>query len=309
MLTVKLFGPGEASYAGRALAGFPHQQSLLLLCYLLLNPHYPHHRDQISTLFWGEYPSQISRKYLRNGLWKLRQILEATGIPCDDYLLVSDESVAFISTSRYWTDVEAFEKRIQACQDTTGSHLTAQQAEGLEAAVNLYTGDLLVGVYDDWCIYERERLCLHYLSALGKLMAFYEQQGQYERGLACGNSILVRDNTRENVHGRMMRLHWLLGNRHAALAQYKRCAQVLREELGIAPMKETTAAYLQMLNLQYRPYERPAQGEPAHAGGANQPSVESALVKLQHLQSVIEEAGRELRYLESLINAARFNSE
>ena len=32
------------------------------------------------------------------------------------------------------------------------------RARSLEDAVSLYQGDLLEGCYEDWCIYERERL-------------------------------------------------------------------------------------------------------------------------------------------------------
>ena len=92
-----------------SFAHFPSQQAHLLLCYLLLNSKYPHLRDQLASVFWGEYSTQASRKYLRNSLWKLRQMFEEAQADLDDYLFVSDESVTFIRTSAYWLDVEIFE--------------------------------------------------------------------------------------------------------------------------------------------------------------------------------------------------------
>jgi DNA-binding SARP family transcriptional activator len=79
MLKFKIFGPGQAFYNDRIISGFPNRQSYLLLCYLLLNPHYPHSRDHLATMFWGDYPTHISRKYFRNSLWKLRQEFEYFG--------------------------------------------------------------------------------------------------------------------------------------------------------------------------------------------------------------------------------------
>jgi DNA-binding SARP family transcriptional activator len=318
MLEVKLFGTGQAYLDGQPLAHFPSQQTYLLLCYLLLNSKYPHLRDQLASVFWGEYSTQASRKYLRNGLWKLRQVFEEAQVNLDDYLFVSDESVTFIRTSPYWLDVEIFEGAIDACQDVSGQEIRPEQANALGAAVELYAGDLLEGADYDWCIYERERLNLLYLEALSKLMVYHAAGGSYERGLAYGERILVQDPTREKVHLQMMRLYWLSGNRGAALAQYKRCVQILREELGIAPLQETTAVYQQMIHNQFSPHiqrTRDASAAsveaPGTAGAANSPAtkVEKVLLRLQVLQRLVDETNAELRQIETLIHSDLLNSE
>ncbi len=313
MFRLKFFGPGEAYYADRLLFSSPRHQAYLLFCYLLLNPQRPHSRDQLSTLFWGEYPTQTSRKYLRNGLWKLRQLLEAAQAPVDRFFLINEDSVSFVGSEHCWLDVEVFNHALNACLDLPGHSLTREQARGLEGAVELYTDDLLVGVYDDWCLYERERLGLNYLRALSKLMAFHENSGTYERGLAYGEKLLARDNTREKFHLQMMRLHWLNGDRHAALAQYKRCAQILRDQLGIAPMKETTNIYHQMLNNQFNPAPAPnrasIEAQKADGDGAMQSVAERALLKLEQLREVIEEVNAEMLKIEKILNTTLINSK
>jgi DNA-binding SARP family transcriptional activator len=317
MLKLKLFGSGQASLDGQSFAHFPSQQAHLLLCYLLLNSKYPHLRDQLASVFWGEYSTQASRKYLRNSLWKLRQMFEEAQANLDDYLFISDESVTFICTSPYWLDVEIFEAAVEACQDVTGQEIQPEQANELGAAVELYSGDLLVGADYDWCIYERERLNLLYLEALHKLMVFHAAHGSYERGLAYGERILGQDPTREKVHLQMMRLYWLSGNRSAALAQYKRCAQILREELGIAPLQETTAVYQQMIHNEFSPQVQRVVGvstpsiEELGLGTANieVTKVEKVLLRLHVLQRLVDETNAELRQIETLIHSDLLNSE
>ena len=309
MLKVKLFGTGQASFEDRPLASFPSQQPHLLLCYLLLNSKYPHLRDQLASVFWGEYSTQASRKYLRNGLWKLRQMFDAVQVCMDDYLFVSDESVTFMHTSPYWLDVEAFETAVEACQDVAGQDLTPEHASEMGEAVELYSGDMLEGVDYDWCIYERERLSLLYLSALSKLMAYHEAQGTFERGLAYGERILGRDNTREKVHLRMMRLYWQAGNRSAALAQYKRCAQILREELGIAPLQEITTIYHQMIHNQYSPVLQRMAPERSLSDQGLHALAEKALLRLQYLQQMLEETNAELRQIETQLHSNLLNSK
>jgi DNA-binding SARP family transcriptional activator len=313
MFRLKFFGPGEAYYNDRPLFYYPRHQAYLLFCYLLLNPERPHSRDQLATMFWGEYPTQISRKYLRNGLWKLRQQLEAVEAPVDRYFLINEDSISFVGAGQYWLDVELFNTTLTSYQDLPGQSLAREQAAQLEEAVALYSDDLLVGVYDDWCLYERERLSLLYLRALGKLMAFHENNGTWERGLGYGERLLARDDTREKVHLQMMRLYWLSGDRNAALAQYKRCAQILRDQLGIAPMKETVAVYQQMLNNQFHPKQSPASYHLSPSKSedetAIQPVAERAIQKLEQLRQVIEEVNVEMLKIEQILHTTLLKSK
>ena len=310
MLKVRLFGTGEAFYGDRPLAGFPSQQPHLLLAYLLLNSTRPHLRDQLAGIFWGDYPSTSARKYLRNSLWKLRQMFEAAGAQLDDYLLVNDDSISFIHTAPYWLDVEVFESVIEGCRDVLGQYLTLQQASQLEQVVDLYTDELLAGTYCEWCLYARERLGLAYLRALGKLMVFHEIHQNYERGLYYGEKVLARDNTREKVYMNMMRLYWLLGDRAGALAQYNRCEQILQDELGVAPMKETTMIYHLILQNRFEP-EDARWGRFIRSG--QDPNLhllaEKAMARLQNLQEMLEETHSELRYIKQLLQVQLRSAE
>lgn len=314
MLKLKLFGPGQAHYFDQPLMGFPAQQCCSLLCYLLLNRHYPHPREKLAAVFWGDYPTETSRKYLRNALWKLRQTLHLANAPIDEYLLVSDESVSFLTSSRYWLDVEIFEATLARYHSISGQDLTSEQAAQLEAGVDLYTGHLLEGVYEDWCLPERERLHLLHLDALSKLVTFHEINGSYERGLIHGERILSYDNTREKVHRQMMRLYWLLGNRTAALAQYKRCIQILREELGVGPLEETELLYQQIVNNQLRVVDWPEHRDVLSVTKDQidepfQLLVEHVLQKLRRLEAIVDVTSVELHHIEHLISSALVDSK
>jgi len=308
MLEVRLFGVGHARYGDRPLPGFPNQQPYSLFCYLLLNRHHPHRREQLAAVFWSDYPSHISRKYLRDSIWRLRTALQSVGAQADDYLLVADESVSFARGGSHWLDVEVFEAAAAQCRDLPGRRLPPELATQLAEAVDLYTGDLLEGVYDDWCLYDREWLRLLYLNALSKLMAYHAARGAYECSLAYGERILAHDDTRETVHRQMMQLYWLLGERSGAVAQYRRCAQVLRETLGISPTTETRRLYRQMARGQCDPeawteFSQPAVTADPPADAAVSPLADWALQRLRRLEHTIEEARAELQHLERLLGA------
>jgi DNA-binding SARP family transcriptional activator len=289
------------------LDGFPYQRANLLLCYLLLNHRYPQHRERLAAAFWGEFSASVARKQLRNSLWKLRMVLKSAGAEPDDYLQVSEESISLIGVSQFWLDVDVFEASLAGSQDLSPHELNAEQAGQVEQAVQLYTGDLLESVYEDWCIYDRERLRLLHQSALIQLMSYYGLTGDYGRGLKYGRAVLALDHTLEKVHRQIMRLEWLYGDRSAALAQYRLCAQILRDELGIPPMEETRNLYEKMLHGRIRAPEHLLAAEFDLRPQAAPPELppllsQDLLQKLQHLQEMMERNQAELHQIEGLIS-------
>lgn len=315
MLKATLFGNGKASYLDREISGFPGQQACLLLCYLFLNKHHPHHREQLATIFWPEHPSDVARKYLRNTLWRLRQVLQAVGAPPDEYLFYAEDSISFITSSSYWLDIDAFENTAARFQHLPVSQLQEADAVQLSAALDLYTGDLLENVYDDWCLYERERLRMLYLNTLQKMMIYHGMKGSYDNGIQFGERILTRDNTREKVHRQLMWLHWLSGNRDAALAQYQRCLRILHDELNAQPMEETRLLYEQMRSGQVNlpaaawsdPHTTPlstVHPAPSEIEQHLSPLLEQTRRRLFQLQQMIDETRAELHHIERTLNDA-----
>jgi DNA-binding SARP family transcriptional activator len=307
MLKIKLFGTGQAKFKDQAIPDFPNQKSFLLFCYLLIHKQYPHHREHLSTIFWGDSTTSTARKGLRNALWRLRKLLEPNGICLDDYLLIADDSISFINTSEYWLDIEAFEKGTEESKDIAGQDLTPEQASSLETATNYYIGDLLESSYEDWLLYERERYRIDYLNTLNKLMVYHGLNGNFEQGLTYGEKILSRDSTREKVHRQMMWLYSLADNRNAAIAQYKRCKEILRDELGIRPMLETQKIYALLMQNEYRPINwsgvHSLPSGPEHmTDSAVCTLVRQALEKLNKLQETIEGTSIELQMIERMIN-------
>ncbi len=307
MLKVQLFGTGRASYLGKPLPGFPHQQPCLLLCYLFLNNPYPHSREQLASIFWGDNSTQVARKCLRNALWRLRQNFQEVGAELDHYLLVNEDYLSILGGGEYWLDTETFDKTDKKYKNVTGHDLDKTVADELEYAVALYTGDLLEGVYDECFLYERERFRLAYLNMVDKLLEYHAGRHNFELSIACGERILSLDKTREKVHRQMMALYCLAGERNAAVAQYKRCKQILREELDIEPMTETRQLNKMIASGQFNPeswiecLDTPLLSD-LLARDALQPLAKHSLKKLRHLQKMVDETGEELRLLERLIS-------
>ncbi len=246
-LSITLFGRFSVQRGGKVVDTIESGKVQDMFCHLLLNRRRPRARDALATMLWGDSPTAQAKKYLRQALWQLQSALDLGDAPAGDpVLLVDAEWVHINPAADLWLDVAIFEQAVAAAQGIAGAELDGDRARSLDEAVRLYQGDLLEGCYHDWCLYERERLQSLYLVTREKLMSFCEAHRRYEEGQAHGESLLRHDRAHEGAHRRLMRLHYLAGDRTAALRQYDRCVAALADELGVAPAKGTTELYHQM---------------------------------------------------------------
>jgi oligopeptide transport system substrate-binding protein len=205
-------------------------KSQSLLAYLILHRHQPQSRDRLAGLFWGDRPERKARRSLTTALWHIRRCLPK------DYILSDPQTVQFDPQADLWLDVHEFE--FYASHDDIAS---------LQSAVTLYRGNFLDGFYDDWIINERYRLETLFSKALARLMVAQEAGGEHSAALATALRLLDHDPLREDAHRLAMRAYCHLGQRNAALEQYRRCREVVRDELDAEPMVETTELYQAIL--------------------------------------------------------------
>lgn len=246
VLSIQLFGKFCVRCDEKVVHGLEVLKEQELLSFLLVNRERPHARESLASLLWGDHPTEKSKKYLRQALWHLQSTLDAQAKTHGGMLLVEYDWVQLDLHAEFSLDVAVFERAYQSAQGAEGHDLTAAQVESLQQAVQLYKGDLLEGWYQDWCLYERERLQNMYLSMLKKLMSYCEARQMFEMGVFYGLIILRYDGAHERTHRQLMYLQYLAGDRTAALRQYERCAAALSEELGVQPNKHTTALYQQI---------------------------------------------------------------
>lgn len=246
-LCIHLFGKFNVQVGELEVSGFELRKVQELFCYLLLHRAQPQHREKLAGLLWEQTSTTQSRANLRKTLWQLQATLEE-GCNLSDrpILLVDSEWIQLNPQAEVWLDVERLEQAFALVINKAGAELSQQQAEMVADATQLYQGDLLDGWYQDWCLYERERLQNIYLALLNKLMDYCEETQAYEQGLAHGAQILRYDRAREQTHRGMMRLYFLAGDRTAALRQYQRCVEILEEELAVPPTDLTLSLQEQL---------------------------------------------------------------
>jgi DNA-binding SARP family transcriptional activator len=246
-LTVCMFGKLSVQRDGEVLKRICGCKLQELFSYLLLHRESSHARESLASLLWGDNSTTQSKKYLRQALWQLQSALDPENTRKESPTLnVEPDWVSIDPNADIWIDVTIFEQAFLLTREVAGQALEAEVATALEDAIQLYQGDFLEGCYQDWCVYERERLHTNYLIMLDKLMSYCEAQQKYETGIGYGLRVLRDDRARESTYRRMMRLHYLSGDRTGALRQYEHCVAALDEELGVKPAQRTVVLYEQI---------------------------------------------------------------
>jgi DNA-binding SARP family transcriptional activator len=289
-LCAQLFGQFSIRRDGQVLDGFEARKVQELFCYLLLHRDHSLPRETLAAVLWPDTTAALSKKSLRQTLWQLQSALGTQAESATDrILLVGPDWVQLNLEADLRLDVAMFERAFEQTQKVAGAELDASQVQALEHAVQLYQGPLLEGWYQDWCLFERERLQSMYLAMLDKLMSYCEVSQDYETGLQYGIRIMCYDRARERTHRALMRLHYLNGDRSSALRQYEQCVSALDEELGVKPSKGTLALYDQILADQLEP---PLPSLPAievHTAQAPSPTLHELLNDLVHLQTSLSD--------------------
>lgn len=241
LLDISLFGKCSIVCNGNKLTRALGAKEIELLSILCLHRDRPMNREVLASLLWGDQCTTAqARTYLRKTLCRLqKQISRIDACICRQLLLADTHWIQLNSCPVLSLDILKLESFYQPLEPLSVAEMDEDRMDELDRAIDLYTGDLLIGWYQDWCIVFRERFQMMYLTLLDKAMAYCEANLRYRAGLFYGNRILQYDAGRERTHRLMMKLHYLTGDRTSALRQYERCVNILHEDWDLEPADST----------------------------------------------------------------------
>lgn len=118
----------------------------------------------------------------------------------------------------------------------------------LERGLQIYKGDFLPErQYDDWCLNERERLLVLFLRGAEKIAQAYVGRQEYDKAICWCERIIEKDRTWEEAYRLLMFCYYRKNNRPFAMKWYRKCCEILEEELGVSPLEPTQHMYEMIL--------------------------------------------------------------
>lgn len=228
--SLRLLGELRVERSDGAAVRISGRRERALLAYLALAPNLQESRRKLITLLWQDSGAGMTLDNLRTCLWSLRKAL-GDG---EHRLVPSDRD--WIGLDRDLIEVDIWSFRESVARGTP---------QDLETAFGLLVGEFLPDLelgneeFDDWLRDERTRFYDTAIEALGRLMASRRDAGDTEGALEVSLRILSLDPYHENALRSAMSIYASSGRQHAAQQAYRRFADRLQKDLGIAPSTET----------------------------------------------------------------------
>jgi DNA-binding SARP family transcriptional activator/tetratricopeptide (TPR) repeat protein len=226
---------------GGAAVRLPRRRTRALLFFLAGSPG-SHSRDELVDLLWPDLDPARGRRQLTDALSDIKRALE------DENVIRSDsETVSWAGPA---SDVTELSTLVDEATLRSGSKLQAK----LNAAVNLYRGEFLSGVtisdaepFEDWLQDMRLRTSVIALGSFARLAFVAMESGDHAVAIRVAQRGLQFDELREDLWRALIEARARLGDRSGAMADYARCRDVLKRELGANPEEETETLRRQIL--------------------------------------------------------------
>ncbi len=216
MTQLRLIGTAALTALGASAPHLLERKDAALLAMLALDG--PTARPRLAALLWPEVSAQAARGNLRQRLFRLRGAVGRDVVQAGATLRLLDDVAIDIAQLR--------------------DHLLADPQAG--------QGELLAGhdysdhdELDHWVEQARERWRATRLSLLAQVASDHESRREIAAALAYAQRMLIDEPLLEHAHRRVMRLHYLRGDRAAAMAAYETCREELGQQLGMRPSAET----------------------------------------------------------------------
>lgn len=240
LLRVSLLGGFrvERTGIGCAVAGWKRQSAKTLTKLLAVRPGHALHREQIIDVLWPGVDEVSALNSFGKALHAARHALEPELPRRKDsaYLRLTDGRL-ILNTEHVVVDADWFER-------LADDAMRRGDIGAYEAALAAYGGELLPeDRYEGWCSERRSILVESHVRLLLGMAEALERRGAYNDAADRLRDVLRQDPAREAVHRQLMRLYTRMGTPNQAVRQFRRCEDVLRRELDLAPQPETVSLY------------------------------------------------------------------
>jgi DNA-binding SARP family transcriptional activator len=186
----------------------------------------PTSRAAVAGTLWPAAADGRALASLRTAIWRLNQ--------CDQGLVTTVGDRLALSAA---VDVDLHALRSGALRLLS----TGPVRDGDLELSPLTCAELLPGWYEDWVLFERERLRQLWLHALESLSGLLVQRNRYAEALEAALEAVRSEPLRESANRAAIAVHLAEGNVVEALRHYQRFHQLIASELQVEPSERLAA--------------------------------------------------------------------
>ncbi|WP_052411248.1 AfsR/SARP family transcriptional regulator [Streptomyces sp. NRRL S-118] len=231
-------------------------------------------RDRLYEALWPGSGRSAGDSSLKVAAHALRRVLDAhpDGTCASGIRLHYRDFGYVLDIADLWSDVDRFQELVHTGLRAAAAGDRGAARERLRSAVALYAGEFLRGESADWVVEQREYLRSLALRALEVLRADAAEREDFPELIEVCRSTLGIDRHHEGTYRALMTAHGRRGEHACVRRWYELCARRLREDLAVAPSRETDRLLHALLPAPVVP-----AGGPARSPLASFPSLTSAV--------------------------------
>lgn len=188
----------------------------------------PTHRCLVAGTLWRDVPEAQAQASLRTGIWRTNRLVP-------DLVRVDGDQLSLATSMT-----------VDSCQQESFAtkllgHPSGDEPWIDEAIETLWRGELLPGWYEDWVVFERERLAQLRLHALERMASLLTRRLDLDTALRLALAAVRTEPLRETANAVLMSVYVAEGNVSDAVHQYEVFTDLLRRELGLDPSPSLAA--------------------------------------------------------------------
>jgi two-component SAPR family response regulator len=246
LLRVYFLGKFRVVLNEQEIEHWPSRKGRAIFAYLAFNHKRRLYKDVLMDKFWPDSTPESARNCLNVALHGLRQIFQKVD-SSNEYIVFKDECYFINPDIDIWLDVEEFLHYWRMAQSIDHEKGIEAALGEYELAAALYKGDFMEeDLYESWPALDRENLKEIYLVILDRLSKHYSLDGKPATAINLCETMLEKDNCREDIYQRLMRCYYRLNQRDKALKRFRKCVEILKAELEVEPSRATVEIYEQI---------------------------------------------------------------
>jgi LuxR family maltose regulon positive regulatory protein len=212
--------------------------SKMLFLYLFFKG--PHKREELGLVFWPDNSDAQLRRTFHTTLHRARQALGK------NVILFEDED--YLINPNLEVTCDALELQNLTDQARPLPYHDARTEHLWRRATEIYRGDFLPSVDEEWVLAQRQGLRDLYIEALVSLGYCAKARNDLRAAIDAFMRVLDEDPYREDVHREVLKCYVALGQTNQVLSHYQGMRQRLWDELGVVPSDETERLVKKLLH-------------------------------------------------------------
>ena len=218
-----------------------------IFCFIASSPQRRISKDVLVEAFWPDEDPEAIEKNFHPTISHIRKALNSNQSLKQNFIVFREGSYQLNPELSYSIDTEDFDRLIADAEAAKKQKDNETFRRALESTFELYRGEFMSGVYDEWAEERRAYYAEQFdrvVSALAKL-AFSEKR--WAAALKYAQAVVKADPFREDMHRLMMKVLAAQSKPAAVKKQFEALKAILVAELGIEPSAETRRVYQELM--------------------------------------------------------------